>query len=133
MSTRTLLDATRGALKSPQRNSFVVGFASALVLFAAVYIWSYLGFIGGIHADSPNGQYSLSVTAPMSPTYGGSYSIQLIESETSAVIRDVTVTVPRSEQTAGLREGGGSIIWDPTNEFADITIQGKNSVRIWVP
>lgn len=100
---------------------------------SAVYIWNRSGMRGGVHADSSNGLYGLSVMAPMSPEAGGAYSIELIDKKTTAVIRHVVVTLPRSEESVALRGGGGSITWDTANTFADIAIDGQDSIRIWVP
>lgn len=88
---------------------------------------------GGIHANSPNGLYILSATDPLSPTFGGTYNIELIDAKTSIVVRRAVVSVPRSERTVVLREGEGAIVWDPASAFVDIRFSGNDSIRIWVP
>lgn len=121
------------ALKLVKRNSFIVGFFAALVLVAVVYAWNRGGMQGGAEAESPNGIYQMWVMAPLSPTKGGSYHITLIDQRSSSVIRQIVVSVPSSEQTVAIREGGGAITWDAEDSFADITIDGTKSIRVWVP
>ncbi|MGE0378082.1 MAG: hypothetical protein AB7Q45_21940, partial [Planctomycetaceae bacterium] len=88
---------------------------------------------GGVGAESPDGRYHLDVMAPMSPTRGGTYEIRLIVVSTSDKLRRITLTVPRTEETVSLREGGGVIHWDQTSRFADITIGGRDTLRVWAP
>ena len=120
-------------MKLLRRNSFIVGFVSALVLMTAVYAWNHNKFSGGVVADSPNGQYTLSAMGPMSPTRGGAYDLRLIEVKSLVVVRSCVVSVPQLEETVPLREGGGEIAWDPASAYADVEIEGKRFVRIWVP
>lgn len=65
-------------MKLLNRNSFIVGFVSALALMTAVYAWNYNFLRGGVVANSPNGHYTMCVMGPMSPTRGGAYDIGLI-------------------------------------------------------
>jgi len=116
-----------------RRNSFIVGFLSALLVVAAVYLWLHAETVGGIHAESPNGNYELMVMAPLTPKSGGAYSIELRDMRTSSVVRRIVVSMPRSESTVALRGGGGTVVWDASNSFADITIDGASMVRVWVP
>lgn len=76
--------------------------------------------------------YELTVVAPLSPKSGGAYTIQLIDLKTSARLRRIVVSLPRSERTVALRGGGGSVVWDPANSFADVKIDGTDSIRVWV-
>jgi hypothetical protein len=121
------------AVRFPQRNSFIAGFLSALILVTVVYIWNRSGMLGGAHAESPNGMHELSVMAPLSPKSGGSYTIQLIDLKTSNVVRRMVVSLPRSEQTVALHGGGGLLVWDPASSFVDVEIDGIKSIRVWVP
>jgi hypothetical protein len=114
-------------------NSFVAGFISALVLMTAVYAWNHNYMTGGVVANSPNGQYTLSATGPMSPARGGAYDIRLIEAKTLVVVRRCVVSIPQFEETVPLREGGGKITWDAASAYADVEIEGKRFVRIWMP
>lgn len=120
-------------MKLLNRNSFIVGFVSALALMTAVYAWNHNFFtlIGGVVADSPNGQYTLRVMGPMSPTRGGTYDIGLIEVKTLAVVRSCRISISQFEETVPLRGGGGAITWDPASAYADVEIGGKRLVRIW--
>ena len=120
-------------MKLLKRNSFIVGFVSALVVMTAVYVWNHHSMIGGVAANSPNGQYTLSAMGPMSPAAGGAYDIQLIEVKTMVVVRSCVVSIPQFEETVPLREGGGKITWDQASAYADVEIRGKRFVRIWVP
>ena len=120
-------------MKLPIPNSFVVGFASALILMAAIWVWQHFGMRGGVIVNSPDGVYSLSVMAALSPAFGGTYEITLRDFAASTVLRRLTLEVPGNEQTVALREGGGSVVWDPSSKFADCLISGRETVRIWVP
>ena len=101
-------------MKLPNRNSFIVGFVSALALMTAVYAWNHNFFlVGGVVANSPNGQYTLRAMGPMSPTRGGTYDIGLIEVKTLAVVRSCRISISQFEETIPLRGGGGAITWDP--------------------
>ena len=115
------------------RNSFIGGFLSALLVVAAIYLWQHAETGGGIHAESPNGIYKLMVMAPLTPKMGGAYNIELRDMRTSSVVRRIVVSMPRSESTVALRGGGGTVVWDASNAFADITIDGANMIRVWVP
>jgi hypothetical protein len=120
-------------LKLPKRNSFVVGFVTALVLWGAGYLWSQMEWSGGLHSKSPTGSHEVVVMGPLSPASGGSYTVELIESRTSAVLRHLVITVPRTEETVALREGGGAIVWDAVGKSADVTAGGSYLVRVYVP
>jgi hypothetical protein len=120
-------------LALPKRNSFVIGFVCALLLVAAYCVWQNAGVGGGVHAESPDGAYSLLVMAPLSPQYGGEYDIQLSHKPSGRLIRHATLAVPSSEQTVALRGGGGSIQWDAASSFADLQVAGQPIFRIWVP
>jgi hypothetical protein len=120
-------------MKLLKRNSFIVGFISALVLMTAVYAWNHYHMTGGVVANSPNGQYALSAMSPMSPTRGGAYDLRLLEMKDLVVVRRCVVSIPQFEETVPLREGGGKITWDPASAYADVEIEGKRFVRIWVP
>lgn len=120
-------------MKLPNRNSFIVGFVSALALMTAVYAWNHNFFTvtGGVVANSPNGQYTLRVMGPMSPTRGGAYDIGLIEVKTLAMVRSCRTSISQFEETVPLRGGGSKITWDPASAYADVEIGGKRFVRIW--
>jgi hypothetical protein len=110
-----------------------MGFLTALVLVGLVLLWTQVRFSGGIVSDSPNARYHISVMAPLSPSLGSSYRIKLLDKRSSAVVRSITVTVPRSESTVALRDGGGEIKWDAGSSFADVTTDGTELIRVWVP
>jgi hypothetical protein len=117
-----------------KRRLFEISFVCALPIMVVSYFWYLAGMTGGGVSDtSPNGHYSLSAMAPLSPTDGGSYQISLTDAETSEVIRHITVSLPDSEQTVALRGGGGAIVWHSTNEFVDLQVSETNVIRIWVP
>ncbi len=120
-------------MKLPNRNSFLVGFFSAVLLLLAVYIWQSGGFVGGVGADSPDGRYSVLVTGPITPASGGSYEITLLTIPESTVVRHVAITLPDAEQTVALRGGGGNVVWDSHSRFADVNILGHSAFRLWVP
>jgi len=129
----TLLGDPSIELKLPRRNSFVLGFTSALAIFIVVFVWNGFHWIGGIHEDSPDGLFALSITAPLSPTAGDSYTIKLTDKKMSAVVCHLVVTVPRSERTTSVRGGSGAILWDSKNMFADFSVHGSNIIRVWIP
>jgi hypothetical protein len=89
--------------------------------------------MGGHIQDSPDGTYSLHVWAPMSPRRGGTYNINLVQKSTGRTLRNVTVSLPASELSASVREGGASVAWDTAGNYADVSIDGTQSVRVWVP
>jgi hypothetical protein len=120
-------------MKPLKRNSFIVGFVSALVLMTAVYAWNHNFLRGGVDANSPNGQYSLRVMGPLSPARGGAYDISLIEVKTLVVVRRCRISISQFEETVPLRGGGGEIAWDPESAYADVEIEGQRFLRIWVP
>lgn len=113
--------------------SFLLGFALSLIGVAGFFAWKHLGIQGGVLADSPNGEYLVVASGPMSPTSGGTYRIALRERLSTRVIQSATVTLASSEKTAALRGGGGEIIWDKDSAFADLFVADKPVMRIWVP
>lgn len=124
------------AVKVPKGNSFLTGFVTAILIVALAYAWwnfRFTGFTGGHSADSPNGAYSLYITAPLSPQRGGTYSVELIQKSNENVLRRVAVGLSESESTASIRENGTSIVWDANSSYADISIDGNDSIRVWVP
>jgi hypothetical protein len=90
-------------------------------------------FTGGLVSVSPDGMHQIDVLAPLSPRFGGSYTIRLLETENTTVIRHLVVTVPRTEKTVALREGGGAITWDTSGRFADVIAGGASVVRVYSP
>ena len=120
-------------MKVLNRNSFIVGFVSALALLTVIYVWSHNFLRGGVVANSPNGQYTLCVTGSMSPTRGGAYDVRVIEVKTLVVVRSCLISISQFEETVPLRGGGSEITWDPASAYADVEIEGKHLVRIWVP
>ncbi len=121
------------ALKLPKRNSFIGGFLSAIALVVVYHLLNHSGMRGGVHAESPNGIYELSIMAPLSPQYGDAYDITLTDQRTKTVVRRIVITVPSSERTVAIRGGGGNVDWDTANQFADFNADGKTVIRVWVP
>lgn len=116
-----------------KRNSFCIGFACALLLVAVNYAWRNAGIDGGVYADSPDGAYTFSATAPLSGQFGGVYDIRLYKKPSERPVRHITIAVPLSEESAELREGGSFIKWDAASSFADLHVADQPVCRIWVP
>ena len=121
-------------MKLPKGNSFLTGFVFAILVVALTYVWWIVRFTGGHSVDSPNGAYSLYVTAPLNPLQGGTYTVELIQNSNESVLRRITVDLSEFESTPAVRENSSaSIVWDANSSYADISIDGNASIRIWVP
>jgi len=120
-------------MKLLKGNSFLTGFVTAILIVALACAWWNAGLMGGRHADSPDGAYLLHVTAPINPQRSGTYTVVLIQESNEDVLRRVTVDLSESESTPLVRDNGASIVWDANSRYVDVTIDGDDSIRVWVP
>lgn len=117
-------------LFSIKKNSFITGFLAAVFLYGAFYAINNLGLRGGHVEDSPSGKYTLRIFAPMSETRAGSYDITLIDRMSGQTVRNVRCKLSSNEYTVPLRGGDVAMLWDSTESYAEILIDGDFVVRI---
>lgn len=116
-----------------KRDSFAAGFASAVVLGAAVWAYFNWSLQGGHIDDSPSGRYTVNILSPMEPAAGGTYVVWLRDKTSSEILRTTSVKLNASESTLPLRGEQVSIQWNAAETFADISIREKFLVRISAP
>ncbi len=116
-----------------KRNSFATGFLTAVVLGLAWWLFVNLYAQGGHIEDSPSGKYCLMIFAPMDDTVGGTYTVTLTDRLTGNTLRTATVKLNSNEETKSLRGLPVSMIWDPSESYADIIVDGAFLIRISVP
>ena len=116
-----------------KRNSFATGFLTAVVLGLAWWLFVNLHAQGGHIEDSPSGKYSLMIFAPMNETVGGTYIVTLKDRSTGNTLRSATVKLNSNDETKSLRGVPVSMIWDPSESYSDIIIDGAFLIRVSVP
>jgi hypothetical protein len=119
-------------MRWPHWKSFIMGVVAALL---GVFIFmNDLGVRGGVTGDSPDGRFTLLALAPSScPDAGGEYLIQLRDTKSGSVIREVKLSFARGEPTVSLRGGGGQVVWDSQSQYADLFAAEVPILRVWVP
>lgn len=122
-----------GILVTSKRNTFVIGFLTAALLWLAWWMFVTFRFQGGHIEDSPSGKYSLMVFAPMKETVGGTYTVTLKDKATGNTLRTATVKLNANEKTRSLRGLPVSMSWDVAESYSDITIDGVFLIRLSVP
>ena len=115
-----------------KRNSFAAGFLAAALLWLSLWMFANLHFRGGHVEDSPSGRYRLMIFAPMKETFRGTYAVTLKEKPTGKPVRSATVKLNSKEKTRSLRRLPVSMIWDASESYCDIIIDGSFLIRISV-
>ena len=118
---------------SSPRHGFVSGIGCTLVFIGALWLWSNFHIAGGKHVESPNGAWSVDVSAPNSPTVGGSYDITIRDKRNNKTVRSYQFQLDRNEKTIALRGADGVITWSPENDFADIALGEIARIRVFMP
>jgi hypothetical protein len=114
-------------------SSFFTGFICAIIIVGLIWTYFNFSFIGGLSNNSPNGKYSLSIYSKLAPRYGGDYTIILEDKVLNNVIRRVNVSLSSTEKHESLRGNPNVIKWSPNSDFADININNKSFIRLFVP
>lgn len=120
-------------MKHPHRASLALGFLAASALAVCFWVVQNAGFKGGHVSTSPTGRYTLRLFAPLSPKYGGSYEIDLLEQPDDQFLQKVVITMPRSKETAAVRDGGATVTWDVAETYADIFVDSRLLIRVPLP
>ena len=120
-------------MKHPHRASFALGFVAASALAACFWVVQNAGFKGGHVSTSPSGRYTLRLFAPLSPKYGGSYEIDLLEQPDDQLLQKVVITMPRSKKTVAVRDGGATVTWGVAETYADIFVDNCFLIRVPLP
>ncbi len=115
------------------RRSFTAGFICALVLTFAIWAYFNLSPHGGHVEDSPSGKYTISITSPMEPVAGGTYTVHLLEKPENKVLRKFTLQLNSTDSTLPLRGEQVSIQWNAEETFADISVRDEFLLRVSLP
>ena len=110
-----------------------MGFLTAAAIWLAWFAIDNFRFQGGHVEDSPSGNYTLWMMAPMEPTAAGTYDITLRDKRADTTLRHVTVKLNRKEKTKSLRGLPITMNWDGTESYVDISVDGAFLIRISVP
>jgi len=98
-------------------------------------MWSWMSFVGagGQVEDSSDEKWTVHISAPLHPTKGGSYNIELRDNKKTKTIRRIRVKLDSNEETVSLRDSAQVITWSPTNTHADISLSKVAEIRVFVP
>lgn len=110
-----------------------MGFLTAAAISLAWFAIGNFRFQGGHVEDSPSGNYTLLIMAPMEPTTAGAYDITLRDKRADTTLRQVTVKLNQKEKTKSLRGLPVTMDWSGTESYVDISVDGAFLVRISVP
>ena len=115
------------------RHAFISGIVLTLILVFVMWSWLSLGGVGGQIEDSRDGRWTVHISAPLGPTKGGSYNIEMRDNKKTKTIRKIHVMLNSNEETVPLRGSARVITWSPTNTYADISLSKVAEIRVFVP
>ncbi|MDZ4851659.1 MAG: hypothetical protein SGI77_20420 [Pirellulaceae bacterium] len=73
------------------------------------------------------------IFAPIDETFGGTYVVTLKDKSTGSTLRYAAVKLNSKEKTRSLRGLPVSMIWDASESYSDIIIDGEFLIRMSVP